>query len=128
MTVAISALPKAYPLTVEKPFRGRFVQVLEVSFTAANTDTLVDLDALAAADSTNGPAITTFLERMEKITGYFFIESPQEVAASGAAHVYNYSSTDPQFTFAGSGATPTVLTLKLEGVFKAGMEPLLAEV
>lgn len=117
----VNGKTKVYPIEVETSFRNVAPHVIECELTALAADTVLNLRTLAAADATNGPAIVTMLDRTEKVLSYSFLESPRAAAAAGAAHSYNGSKTDPEFTFAGGGATPTALTLQLVVKLKKDM-------
>lgn len=82
MAVALTSV-KVYPLETEQSMRDNFPHLAEISLTALASDTTVNLATLAAADSTNGPYLTTLLQRADVITGYFFLESAR--AQNGAA-------------------------------------------
>lgn len=86
---------KAYPEGAETPFRNCFEQVLEFNVTALNTDQELDLTALAAADATNGPGITTVLSKVLKMTGCMVLQSARASAAafaSGTAQITNVAN------------------------------------
>lgn len=123
MAFAITSA-KVYPIENESSFRKNFIHKAEITFTAANSDTALNLATLAAADSTNGPYIKTLLDRADKLGGYCFLESPRLLSASGAGHALSGTAKAPVFTFAGSGSTPTALTLVLEIKTKPDMPPV----
>lgn len=66
MTVALTNV-KVYPIENEDWARRHFLHAVEVTASAANTDTSVALGTLAAADAVNGPYLTTVLNKAERI-------------------------------------------------------------
>lgn len=117
---------RAAPLVKEIPFRQRYIEVLELTFTAANTDTALALGTVAAAATADiGKVVVDSLRKAKLIKNYFFLESPRVLSASGVGHVLSGTAKAPTFTFAGSTATPTALTLVIELILGDDEDPLI---
>jgi hypothetical protein len=123
MAFAITAA-KVYPVDVNTPLRNHFEQVVEMTVTAANTDTALALATVAASDLVEGPYITKVLSMADKIIDYFIFESPRAVSASGAAHALSGTAVAPTFTFAGSGSTPTSMSFFIRFKLAADRFPI----
>lgn len=111
MAFAIASKAKVYPIEHEDSMRRACIHAVEVSLTAAASDTSLALGTIAAADTTYGTFLNTVLQRCEKVLSYNFLESARATSASGTAHSYTNSASNPTFVFAGGSSTPTALTL-----------------
>lgn len=80
MAFALTSV-KVYPLEVEASFRKTYPHICEVALTALASDTALDLAALAAADTTNGPYLASILARADKILTWTFAESQRSAGS-----------------------------------------------
>ena len=86
---------KAFPEGAESPFRNCFEQVLEFNLTAAASDQELNLATLAAADSTNGPGITSLLSKVSRMNNCLVLQSARASAgayATGNATITNIAN------------------------------------
>lgn len=89
---------RAYPVEGNSPLRYVFEQILEFNVTALASDQELDLAALAAADSTNGPAITTLLSQVSRMNGCMVLQAARADAgayAAGTATISNVANLLP---------------------------------
>lgn len=107
---------KVYPLKQHLALQTKFAHTVEVSLTAANTDTAVALGTIASALSTDeGKALTEALNRTQAVLGVFVDVSARVATAAGASHALDVSTpSNPTLTFAGGGTTPVAFKVVLQ--------------
>jgi hypothetical protein len=118
---------KAYARDPESSLRTGFVQYLEMTFTAANTDTALALATVAgaAADDDHKKAVLAVIQKAAMPLSSFVLESARAGAAATTVHTLAFSSNNPTFTFAGGGTTPTALTVVLQYRLKDDEAPVV---
>jgi hypothetical protein len=124
----VASSVRVYPVSANTSLRNCFEQVLEFSLTATNADAAFNLATAAGADATNGPAIVSLLERVNKLTSCFVFESNRAAAAAATAHTLTGTAAAPILTFAGGGTTPTALTVTMKFKLALDRDPIISNV